>query len=627
MKKILQYIKAHKVITGIIILIVAGGGYYTYTLFHKTTATPTYVLGKVTRGDLVVSVSGTGQVATLSKVDIKPQTTGQTQTLGQILQVNVTNGQTVKAGDVIAILDGKSALQSYNQAKASVASAQASYDKLVGGPTASDLQSYQNSIQSGQTSLTNGVQNLNNSLQSVYISASNLVFLNTDPFFSNPLSSPILTINNVFFTNQQLQFQVNNDRALVGTAIASWRQELNAVSSSTDPVALANDSISYLTTIRNYFNDMTTLFTSYSSAATSDGQSAINSDKSTAASALSSANSSITSLTSSLQSYQSAVINLQQSQTSLTLKKAPANPDDVMVAQAQLDNAKAALSTAAQTYASRIITAPFDGQIGGLTAQVGQQISSSDVLGTIITPQKVVNVSLNEVDAAKVTAGDSVILTFDALPALTIPGTVSYLDPLGTVSQGVVNYAVQIALNIQNDQIKTGMTASATIVTQTHPGVLMVPTSAVTTAGTRSFVLVPNSVSSATSTFATMNQQNFASTTASSTASTTRQRNFAARSSSTSAVTPVQTTVHPVMVTIGISNDTSTEIISGLTEGETIVTRTIAAGTASAATTARTGSIFGLGGAGGGAARTGGGTGGGVTRATGTASASAASGR
>jgi len=46
-------------------VVLAGGGYYAYTIFHKTTVAPTYILGKVTRGDLVVSVSGSGQVADL----------------------------------------------------------------------------------------------------------------------------------------------------------------------------------------------------------------------------------------------------------------------------------------------------------------------------------------------------------------------------------------------------------------------------------------------------------------------------------------------------------------------------------------------------------------------------------
>ena len=172
---------------------------------------------------------------------------------------------------------------------------------------------------------------------------------------------------------------------------------------------------------------MTNLLTMYAVGVSDTGRSAISSDKSTASSARSSANSSISSMISALQTYQNAVTSLNQATTSLAFKVAPPNPDDVIVARAQLDNANANLSTAEQTYASRIITAPFDGQIGGLTAQIGQQVSSSDVLGTIITAQKVVNVSLNEVDAAKVAAGDPVSLTFDALPNLTLQGTVSYL--------------------------------------------------------------------------------------------------------------------------------------------------------------------------------------------------------
>lgn len=577
MKKIIRYMKLHKVVTGIVVVVLAGGGYFVYSKLNPKVTEPTYVLGKVQRGDLVVSVSGSGQVATLSKVEIKPQTTGQSQTLGQILKVNVVNGQTVKAGDVIAVLDGKSALQSYNQAKATVASAQASYDKLVNGATDSDLQSSVSSVQSAQVSLANAAQNINTGVQSAYITASNLVFVSTDPFFDNVLSAtPTINITDVNFTNQQLQFKVNAERAKITETLAAWRSELNS-STSTDPVNLVNSSIAKLTEMRTYFDDMATLLTLYSSGASSAGISSIETNKSTASGARSTINSSITTLTSSLQSYQNAVLSLQQSRTSLDFKKAPANPSDIAVAKAQLDNAKANLANAYETYASRIITAPFDGQIGGLTAQVGQQITSSDVLGTIITPQKVVNISLNEVDAAKVKAGDSVEITFDALPSVKIVGSVSYLDPLGVVSQGVVNYAVQIKMDTQDAQIKTGMTASAEIITSTKAGVLMVPTSAISKIGDRTFVMVPSDAMATSTAFA----------------SSTRQRNLTNR---TSIAAPVKTEVRAVPVTVGISNDTSTEIIDGLIEGQTIVTRTIAAGSAGAATTARTGSVFGVGG-------------------------------
>jgi HlyD family secretion protein len=612
-KKIRKYIVAHKVISGIVVLVVIIIGYYTYTKLHSSTVATQYVFGKVQRGDLVVSVSGTGQVATLSKVDIKPQTTGQSQTLGQIIKVNVMNGQAVKAGDVVAVLDGKTALQSVNQARSSVASAQATYDKLVNGPTASDLQSNQNSLQSAQISVQNALQNLATQLQSAYITNSNSVYLNTDPFFVDPLVNADLSINGTYFTRQDLQAQVNNDRRITIPPILDLlKKDATDVLTSADPVALTQDAITKLTAVRSYFDDMTTLLTSYATGISDAGRSAIDTDKGIASSARTSANSAVNSTISALQTYQSAIVSLSQASTSLAFKQAPPNPDDVVVAQAQLDNAKANLANAQETYASRIITAPFDGQIGGLTAQVGQQISSSDVLGSIITPQKVVNVSLNEVDAAKVVAGDPVVLTFDALPNVTILGKVNFEDPLGTVTQGVVNYSVQIVMNDQNNQIKTGMTATAVITTDTHANVLIVPTAAVTKVGNRSVVMVPNTASTTANATTSNDFAGFVPGTATSTGTSTRVRGSGTRTftgatgtaGATQNAQATTATVHAVPVTVGISNETSTEILSGLNEGETVVVRTISGTTSTAAASTARAGLFGIGGGG---IRTGGG--------------------
>jgi len=569
-----------------------------------TAGTTQYVFGRVQRGDLAVSVSGSGQVATLGQVSIKPQTVGQTQTLGQIITVKVKNGDFVKAGQVIAILDGQNALQSLNQAKASVESAQASYNKLVNGPTTSDLQQINNSIQSDKTSIANDQQNILLGVQNSYSSIANSVYINTDPFYQNVTTvNPSLVVSGINFSNQSLVNNVTSERASIGSALNSWNQEINSfsassTSSSTNIVALLNSSISYLNQIRAYFDDMTSLFSSYSLAQGTTAQSTLNSDKSTASGALSNANSTISSLTSSLQSYNNAVTNLANDQQSLALKVAPANTDDVTVTKSQLDNANANLANAEQNYSSRIITAPFDGQIGGLSAQIGQQISSSDSLGTLITAQRVINVTLNEVDASKVAANDPVQVSFDALPNLAVTGHVNYIDPLGTVSQGVVSYSVQISLDEQNDSIKTGMTATAIISTTDHPNTLMVPTSAIATSGSQKYVLVAEASSTmagnfagfgsttrnrnfASSTFASGYNSGFGSTSSStfSLSSTTRQR-----SGTIQFPAGVQPTITKVPVTVGISNTTETEILSGLTEGQIIVTRTI---TGSAATTAK----------------------------------------
>lgn len=386
--KIKSFAIAHKPLT------IIGGIVFVslvYVVFAKSgTADATqYVFGRVTKGDLAVSVAGSGQVATLGQVSIQPQTVGQAQTLGQIISVDVQNGDFVKKGQVIAELDGQNALQTLNQAQASVESAQASYDKLVDGPTPSDLQSINDSLLADQTTLANDQENMLLSVRSAYSSVSNSVYITTDSYF-DPTTltgvSPVLDISGVSFNDQQLETNVTNGRVAAGQALAAWQAEINAAASSTfssatttatstiNLVQLLNDSISYLNQIRTYFDNMTSLFSLYGVGYDSSAQSTLNSDTSAASAARSGADSSISTLTSALQSYNNAQTSLAEAQQSLAFQIAPPAQDDVTVAKSALDNANANLANAEVNYASRIITAPFDGQIGGLTAQVGQQV-------------------------------------------------------------------------------------------------------------------------------------------------------------------------------------------------------------------------------------------------------------
>ena len=73
---------------------------------------------------------------------------------------------------------------------------------------------------------------------------------------------------------------------------------------------------------------------------------------------------------------------------------------------------------------------------------------------------QVAEVTLNEVDAAKVTVGQAATLTFDAISGLSLAGKVVEIDPVGTVSQGVVNYNVQVSFNDTTNQVKPGMSTS-----------------------------------------------------------------------------------------------------------------------------------------------------------------------
>ena len=74
------------------------------------------------------------------------------------------------------------------------------------------------------------------------------------------------------------------------------------------------------------------------------------------------------------------------------------------------------------------------------------------------------------------------------MAGITLTGTVANVAAVGTVSQNVVNFPIEIALDSQNDQIKPGMSVTASIITAAVLDVLTVPSSAVHTNGNISYV-------------------------------------------------------------------------------------------------------------------------------------------
>lgn len=218
-------------------------------------------------------------------------------------------------------------------------------------------------------------------------------------------------------------------------------------------------------------------------------------------------------------------------------------------------------------------------------------------------------------------------LTFDALPGVMATGHIKYVDPLGVVSSGVVSYNVSISIDGNNDLIKTGMTAEASIVTDSKTGVLVVPNSAIKTSGNRQYVLVIDTStstmfnsslssstrgfgrygnSSATGTFAFSSSTEFSSSTGRQGTSSSSTRSFGSGTGG-SLTLPSTTPVKQVFITTGVTDNTNTEVLSGLQGGELIVVRSTTVTTsttksAASAATSRTGG-FGVGGAAGGIGR------------------------
>jgi HlyD family secretion protein len=88
-------------------------------------------------------------------------------------------------------------------------------------------------------------------------------------------------------------------------------------------------------------------------------------------------------------------------------------------------------------------------------------------------------VPFNESDAATIVPNQKVNVAVDAVPDVTLTGTVLSVAPTGTAISGVVTYYVTMVVEKSDPRIKDGQTVRATVVTEELDNVLTVPSAAV----------------------------------------------------------------------------------------------------------------------------------------------------
>jgi len=260
---------------------------------------------------------------------------------------------------------------------------------------------------------------------------------------------------------------------------------------------------------------------------------------------------------------EAATETLAEKTDSLAKVKAGTDSLDIQSSELTVRQRENALRDAKEKLADYFVRAPFAGIIANLDVEKGEGVSSATVIGTLVTKQKIAEVSMNEIDVAKVKVGQKSTLTFDAIPDLIVNGQVAEMDTIGTVSQGVVTYNIKIGLDAQDERVKPGMSASAEIVTDTKPDVLLVPNSAVKSPNDNHYVEIVDAIDPQIALTANVS------------------------------AAALQSPPRRQQVEVGISNDEVIEIIGGLKEGDIVVIRTVQGGQNSPAQTSRRPSLFG----------------------------------
>jgi HlyD family secretion protein len=615
-----SFVKKHKIVSGIIVLVILGGGYWAYAAMAAGNSATEYVLGRAAEGPLQVTVTDSGQVSSEDDLDLTPQASGQ------ITEIYVQPGQQVKAGTIVAELDMTTAAQAVTSAKQDLEAAQISYQQTLASSNGG-VTNDQTTVQTDQTATANAVikaytdlpailQGINSTLHNISTVSGFTALQNVDAYesyvptatakeYQQQVKQDDVTTN-ADYQRTQAEYAAVDPNSLSTAQIETLAQNTEATTKAVDTEV--KDIATYL----DYINSQITLGDLVLPSQLTSQISSINGYETTIS-------GDDTSLTSSINSLISAQTSLSQDTESLSSTSNV--PLTVQNAQLNVQKAQESVDEAETNESDYIVRAPFDGTIATVPVNVYDQASSGTTVATLITNEEYVDLSVNEADAATLAVGQEASFTFDAITGLTLNGTVAQIAPVGTVTQGVVTYDVKVGFTTQDSRVKPGMTAEATIITNNVSDAIQVPTSAVTTVGTMSYVEVAT-LKNASSTTATAGAGR-SGRTASSTGGYTRgsygteatggdggyggygSGTSASTTSSTTSVlaTPLTTrsltetadnvTITRVPVVTGISNDTMIQITSGLKPGQLVVTSTTKAATKST-TSSSSGGLFGL---------------------------------
>lgn len=145
--------------------------------------------------------------------------------------------------------------------------------------------------------------------------------------------------------------------------------------------------------------------------------------------------------------------------------------------------AQESVRTAQTNLGYATIVSPIDGTIINKYVAEGQTVAASfstpELFGVARDLKKMqVLADVDEADIGDVRPGESATFTVDAYPDDQFQGTVQQVRLGGSTSNNVVTYKVVISTSNADLKLKPGMTANVTIYTQQKSGVLSVPTKA-----------------------------------------------------------------------------------------------------------------------------------------------------
>lgn len=430
---------------------------------------PSGAIVRATDSPITEEVDIAGSVKAAEATDLSFQTSGQ------VVAINVDAGSRVYAGQALVVLSHASQDAALEGAQANLQVAEARLASLQAGTRPEQLAVNQSAEIQAEAAVRNAIQ-------SAYINTDDAIHNKADQLFSNPRTANARI--NFTLPDVTLQNTLESERSALEPVLAAWSASLGTASFATDdPAAAAKDTEARL-------KAASTLLDNASRALAEVGPSGAL-PAATLTGYVSSINAARLNVANALTALTGSETALAAAQGALTLAKAGATANDLAAAEAQVAVAQAAVDSAKAAAAQAVLTAPITGTITVQNAHRGQTAAPGVPLVSMIGDGSFeAEAQVSEADIAKIKAGNSAQVSFDAYPGATFPATVTEVDPAATLSNGSASYRVVVTFAQDDPRISAGLTANIRIVTAAKQSALVVPASAIITAGDQHFVYV-----------------------------------------------------------------------------------------------------------------------------------------
>jgi len=152
-------------------------------------------------------------------------------------------------------------------------------------------------------------------------------------------------------------------------------------------------------------------------------------------------------------------------------------------ARANVEDARAALSTDETNLSKASIRSPIDGIVLSRSVEPGNAVAATLQAVTLLSlaedlTRLLVEVSVDEADVGAVQVGQKASFTVSAYPQRRYPATVTRVAYGSTLTENVVTYATRLEVDNRDLSLRPGMTVSASITAAERSNVLLVPNTA-----------------------------------------------------------------------------------------------------------------------------------------------------